>query len=248
MILLPDINRNVRLRLFQTVAQIGGERAQKILLDCLHHFTGWRVDLYHALHLCGFRARHELHKEFKARIEQELHFGIHLLYQIHWLQQNHNNSPLENALELELAQTQTRLLWLFSFVYDTDKIMRARNGFQVNKKESIANAQEIIDLTVPKEIGYKFNILFEQAPVIERMTLLKEHVQYALVSIDDLAKDILETEEFHYNHWTRAVVMHTMSTKAVVNCRQALLTYKSSTEMLLQETSTNALKKIAVSI
>jgi ATP/ADP translocase len=248
LILSPNVNRNVRLRLFQTVAQIGGPLAQQILLDCLHQFSGWRVDIYHALHLCGFRAKGELQKEFEKRIESDINFGIHLLYQIHWLQENKENRSLEGALQLELRQTQTRLLWLFSFVYDREKIMRAKNGFQVNKKESIANAQEIIDLTVPKEIASKFNTLFEQSSVAERMSQLKVHVMYAVVSMDDLSKDILESEEFHYNHWTRAVVMHTMSVNAVINSRKAILTYRSSTEQLLQETSTNALKKIAAAI
>ena len=66
---------------------------------------------------------------------------------------------------LELEQVKTRLLWLFSFIYDEDKIMRAKNGFHLNKKETVANAHEIIDLTVYKEIASKFNIIFEQAPV-----------------------------------------------------------------------------------
>ena len=240
----PLLGKSTRLGLFHTIALIGGTRAQEVLLDCLHRFKGWRVDIYHALHLCSFRATDEHRKDIEERIEHELDFAVHLLYQTHWLQEHNENELLQNALLLELNQAKIRLLWLFSFIYDNDKIMRAKNGFQIQKKESIANAQEIIDLTVDKEYSARFNTIFEQGTIIERMTQLKLYVKIAVLSVDDITREVLESTEFQYNHWTRAVVLHTLSDLAIVNNRQTILAYKSSSERLLKETSTLALNRI----
>ena len=240
----PHIDKSARLGLYHTIASIGGERAQALLLDCLNQNKGWRVDLYHALHICGFKATDTHYSEFEQRIVHELDFAVHLLYQVHWLQQHDQQSLLQNALLLELHQTKTRILWLFSFVYDSNKIMRAKNGFQIQKKESIANAQEIIDLTVAKEYATKFNTIFEQGNVADRMLQMKQYVKIAVLSADDIAHEVLESKEFQYNHWTRAVVLHTMSDIAIVNNRQTILAYKASPERLLKETSTHTLNRI----
>ena len=240
----PLLDKSTRLGLFHTIALIGGARAQELLLDCLHRFKGWRVDIYHALHLCGFKATDEHRKDIQERIEHELDFAVHLLYQTHWLQKQNENELLQNALLLELKQAMARLLWLFSFIFDNDKIMRAKNGFQIQKKESIANAQEIIDLTVDKEYSTRFNTIFEQGAIAERMIQLKLYVKIAVLSVDDITREVLESAEFQYNHWTKAVVLYTLSDIAIVNNRQTILAYKSSPEKLLKETSTQALNRI----
>ena len=67
------------------------------------------------------------------------------------------------ALQLELINIRDKCLFLFSFLYDREKIRKAKIGFDLNKKESIANAYELIDMVVPKEYSVPFMLIFEQS-------------------------------------------------------------------------------------
>ena len=243
-----ELNKDLRLKLINLVAKIGGTAAQQLIESCIDGFPDYRTDVYQALHISRFRVQEHNNDKFHQLINVEMAFAIHLLEQIHWLQQNYENQTVESALLLELNQTKTRLLWLFSFIYEEEKIIRAKNGFQINKQESIANAQEIIDLTVPKETASKFNMLFEQATVAERMALLKPFITGNTDSFTAMAKEILESKEYYYNVWTRAVILYTMDSKDISRNIDQVNANISSQEFLLRETGENALKKLSVTI
>lgn len=243
-----DLNKDLRLKLINLAAKIGGTEAQHLIESCIDRFPDYRIDIYQALHISRFRVQDHNNDKFHQLINTEMAFAIHLLEQIHWLQQKHENQTVESALLLELNQAKTRLLWLFSFIYEEEKIIRARNGFQINKQESIANAQEIIDLTVPKETASKFNMLFEQATVAERMALLKPYITKNTESFTAMAKEILESKEYYYNIWTRAVILYTMDSIDISKNIDQVNANISSQEFLLRETGENALKKLAVTV
>jgi ATP/ADP translocase len=243
-----ELSKDLRLKLIHLSAQIGGAEAQQILESCVELFPGLRIDIYHALHLSHYRVKDENRGRYDALINADIAFAIHLVEQIYWLQMNHQNQIIENALLLELNQARARLLWLFSFIYEEGNVIRAKNGFQLNKKESVANAQEIIDLSLPKEIASKFNMIFEQASIAERLNLLKAHITKPTENFTDLAAEILESKEYHYNVWTRAVVLHYMDSSDISKNIEQVNASVLSADFLLRETGENALKKLTVTI
>ena len=239
-----DLSKDIRLKLITTLAKIGGSEIQEYLKSCLDRFPNHCSEIYYALHVCKFRVADNERDLFAAKEDKELNFAIHLLHQLHWLQKNKSEAVLEKALLLELSQIRERLLWLFSFMYEEEKIMRAKNGFLLNKKESIANAQEIIDLTVPKDTAAKFNIIFEQATVAERLNLLKVYATEFVTSYDGIAAEILASKKYQYNIWTRAVVMHTMNHESLAKNKERIESNMDHYEHLLRETGEHALKKL----
>jgi AAA family ATP:ADP antiporter len=240
-----DLNKDLRLKLISITAKIGGTEAQQMLESCIDRFPGHRLDIYQALHTCKFRVQEQNRSHFDELITTDLSFAIHLLQQINWLQKNNDIHDIKSALLLELNQAKTRLLWLFSFIYEEETIIRAKNGFQLNKQESIANAQEIIDLTVPKEAASKFNMLFEQATIAERLAMLKSNVITETQSFAAMAGQILESKDYIYNTWTKAVIMHSMNSRDISLNIDHVNAHLTSQEFLLRETGANALKKLA---
>ncbi|MCW3124964.1 MAG: cyclic nucleotide-binding protein [Bacteroidetes bacterium] len=240
-----NINKDLRLKLFHLIAKTGGAHAQNVLELCIDKYPECRAEIYAALHLCRFRVQESNKEKFDDLIEKDMSFSAHLLSQIAWIQRNHENQSIESALMLEFDQAKTRLLWLFSFTYEEEKIMRAKNGFQLNKKESIANAHEIIDMVVYREIASRFNTIFEQAPVPERLALLKATEQDQPADFDALAKEVLSGSEYIYNPWTKAVVMYSMTREDIAKSTSYVRPFLSSPELLLRETSEEILKKTA---
>jgi len=236
--------RDIRLKLINTVAKIGGKDAQSILESCLDSFPALRGELYYALHICRYRVGDGDRDLFIARENHEMDFAVNLLAQVSWLGQNKTGSEMERALTLELNQTRDRLLWLFSFIYDEEKIMRARNGFIINKKESRANAQEIIDLIVPKDTASKFNMLFEQATVAERVNMLRQSIKTNPMDFDSIATEILSSKEYQYNSWTKAVAIYAMDQASLEKHKEQITANINTNEPLLNETSISALAKL----
>lgn len=245
LIMQTSLSKDLRLKLIHLTAKIGGSEAQQILQSCIDTFPDLRPDIYHALHVSHFRVKDETRQRHDTLISTDIAFGIQLVEQIHWLQQNHTDPILENALLLELNQARTRLLWLLSFIYEEGNIIRAKNGFQLNKQESVANAQEIIDLSIPKETASKFNIIFEQASIAERIALLKAYITRPTENFSDLVAQILDSKEYHYNIWTRAVILHHMDSTELSKNIEQVNTNANSPELLLSETAAHALHKIA---
>jgi AAA family ATP:ADP antiporter len=244
----PSLSKDLCIKLIHTTGKIGGESAHALLIQCIKLLPDYRTDIYQALHTSRFRVREENNSDFHKLINTDVSFGIHLLGQMYWLQQHHKDEALERALLLELNQAKTRLLWLFSFIYEEEKIIRAKNGFQINKQESIANAQEIIDIMVPKDISSKFNILFEQASVAERVVMLKTSIVKHTDTFGQLAREVLTSEYFNYNLWTRAVILYSMNAREIKENIDYVQANIHSADFLLRETGENALKKLAVTI
>ncbi len=243
-VLKEKISYNLRLKLIQTVAHIGGSDAILVLISWLNLFPDSSVDIYHALHLCEFRVDAKSKTLIEKRITTKINFALQLVGQLHFVETQPNTKVLQRALILEIEETRTKLMWLFSFVFDKEKMLHAKNGLQIQKKESVANALEIIDLTLPKEISSKFILLYEQTPLQEKWVSLKAFIKEVPIDVDMLTAQVLESKNFHYNNWTKAVVLYDMS-KNFVKANQSMLSVlKDNDDKLIQETCIHSIQKL----
>ena len=80
---------------------------------------------------------------------------------------------LNNSLQLELQEIREVLLCVFGCMYDREKINQVKYGLDASHKESIANAMEIVELLVKKDIGRQFNTMFEKTSIEQRCAALK---------------------------------------------------------------------------
>ena len=80
---------------------------------------------------------------------------------------------LNSSFQQEIQEIREILLCLFGCMYDREKMNQVKYGLNTTHKESIANAMEIIELTVKKDIGRQFNTMFETTSIEQRCMALR---------------------------------------------------------------------------
>jgi hypothetical protein len=115
-----------------------------------------------------------------------------------------------NSLQLELINLRESLLYIFALLYDKEKIKEVRSAFHSGGKESVANAMEIIELTVKKDFAFHFNLIFENADLEHKTYALRKiYPRSFFADIENILSSILATEDFKYDYWTKACSIYT---------------------------------------
>ena len=123
-------------------------------------------------------------------------------------------------------------------MYDRDKINQAKYGLYTNHKESIANAMEIIEITVKREIGKNFNTMFETRSIEQRCQALRSLLPMKQYNqVENIMTLILSEKPVRYYSWTKACTMY-ISKKYLYRIDSELYQkYVDSESHLLRETA-----------
>jgi ATP/ADP translocase/HEAT repeat protein len=215
---LPEVHRvltHKRLshqqqsRLISLCGRIGSEKAVKILDELVWKLMSVHSDTFYALHMCQYRAEPEKREQYIELMQHYITTSIRILFMINEAQRDSRNKILADALQLELNSMRDSMLLLFSFVYDREKMIKAKSGFLLNKKDSIANALEVIEIEVPKDISLKFAKIFEPGSVADKCQILKPEFRET-ITYPAMIDAILTDKLHHYNRWTKAAALYTV--------------------------------------
>lgn len=232
------VPRDLWLRLIHLVGKVGTPRAKQQLLSYIPLYPDHADHLYLTLHTCRYAAGQQDREMIKTWIDSEIAFAASLLNLTLAAEKAGCPFVILKALELELSNARTRILHLMSFVYDRKAIDRAINGFVIQKKESIANAYEIIDLTADKKTASAFNMVFEKRQ--NQKDAISE------MSVGEIVAQVLSSRR--YNVWSKAVVMYYADEQAIKENTAKISAYLTSEEPILREVSTAILKSNNTSI
>ncbi|MBC6490312.1 hypothetical protein BC349_05015 [Flavihumibacter stibioxidans] len=172
-----------------------------------------------------------------------LRYGVEMLYmQMALKEKGQAAELLYNAVQIELAEIRELLLCLFGCLYDREKIRKSRNGLLANQRDTIANAMEIIEVTVRKDLSKYFNILFEDSGIEERCHALRSLFQEKEYNaLDDIMKRILSERPILYQDWTKACSLYVSRKYRVAMDDVYFRKYIHSENQLLQETARYAM-------
>jgi ATP:ADP antiporter, AAA family len=198
-------------KLIRLLGRIGGKRSQKVLLDLTSRLPGFLHIIIKTLYLSNYKAQDEQLYFFETQSRICLSNCARILYmQQLLLPYQHKYHLLSHSLELELAGLRDTLLYIFAISYDREKIKDVRSAFKSEQKEAIANAMEIIEMTVKKDIAYHFNLIFETADIAHKTYALRKlYPSSFFTTIENILSSILGTDEFKYNNWTKACSIYT---------------------------------------
>ena len=135
---------------------------------------------------------------------------------------------------------EENIFYLFSFVYERQKFLRAYDNLKSGTKEHIANAIEIVDLEVPKKVCDRL------VPVIEYLHLKELPLLPRAAGNDEvltLMKNIISCINHTFDSWTRAAALYSMN---FTQPREAVAFLKTSHvhgDFLLEETRDYVLAK-----
>lgn len=223
--------------------RIGTPASVQLLDELVWQLPSLRRMIFHALHLADFRSDALSRAKHIQLMNEYMNSAVRLLFIINELESSNTNKTLVSALHLEMIEVRESMLLLFSFVYDRDKMIKSRNAFNQEKKESIANALEIVEIEVPKEISLRFIVAFEPADVSERCHALRQYFKESL-SYEKIIDEVLNDKAYHYHRWTKATALYSLVNYSGAQKGNWLKTWQSSHDVLLNETANRTLAKM----
>ncbi len=230
---------HLKENLISLLGKIGGVSSHEVLIKLLDEIPKDAPFIVKALHRSRYVCT-EKTREMMERISFEyLVYGVELLYMQKNLHPDQDQySILINSLNIELLEIRNVLLSVFGCLYDHDKIFKIKQGLDMKKKDSIANAMELIEVTVKKDLASKFNILFEQVDIDQKYYLLKGLFSHdALQKAEDILDRILEEKPILFNSWTKAYSMYVSKKFEIPIKAELIKKYIHSENLLLQETA-----------
>ncbi len=238
------LSRQQQTKLVLLCGRIGTENAAQILDELVWKTRDLRYDIFHALHLCQFKLKPHNKAQHVDLMNHYLAASAKILFMIRETEKIATAKILVDALHLELTEIRDSLLLLFSFVYDREKMLKAKNAFNMKKREGIANALEVIEIEVPKEISLKFNRIFEPGLVSDKCMTLQAQ-QKETLTYEKVMDNVLNDHHHHYHRWTKAAALHSSIFYTGVHKRTWLQKAVAENDILLKETAEKILAEMS---
>ena len=233
-----DNNSFLREKLIIVLGKIGGNNAQATLFELLEKYPYDAGTIAKSLHRSRFSATEETQEKLEEISLAYIIYGSELLYMQSLLEHNKNYSLLNSSLNIELTEIRNVLICLFGCLYDHEKAFKIKQGLDMKKKESVANAMGLIDMIVKKELAIPFNKLYEPTDIEYRSNSLKSYLPADKVSqAQDIFSKILEEKPILYNVWTKACSMYISKKTSVAVSPGLIEKFKNSENLLLKETA-----------
>lgn len=235
----PTIAQSQSTQLILLIGKISGNEARtalsKLIIEKQTNLPATIKALYRSKFKAGQTNKHLLEDIAKAYIR----YAVELLFMQRRLQDKDGPSQLlHNAIEIELTEIRELLLCLFGCIYDRDSIKKSRNALMANKKETISNAMEIIDVTVRKDLGKYFTALFEDSGIDERCNALRSvYQEKEFNEIGDVMQRILSEQPILYQDWTKACSLYISRRYNISIDKQYSTKFLEADNVLLQETA-----------
>lgn len=237
------IGRKQQVKLIQLCGRIGTPDAALLLDKIVWDMPHLRSDAFHALHMCKYQLQKHNRQQHVELANKYIAAGIRTLFMIQALEKVPTAKVLTDALYIELDEIRDSLLLLFSFIYNKDKMMRAKSAFQQKNKESIANALEILEIEVQKDMSLKFIKAFEPGEIHEKCNALSAHFKDTL-SYEVIISEVLNDTHHHYHRWTKAAALHSVIFYKGTHKRNWLTKAAAEGDILLTETAQAILKEM----
>jgi ATP:ADP antiporter, AAA family len=232
-------------RLAFVCGKVGGTKS----IDVLKHKLNFknievRNQVLHSLMLCNYVANAPEKGKILITIRKELADAGWFVNCLDALSHQDNSVAknyfplLVNAINIELYQLKKRLLLLLSFIYDPTDILQAYEAMERNKKEKTANAFEILDVLVSKDLSSVIMPLLEDFPLNQLVRLLNSRFPQRKFTVQQyLPMLFTATETPSLNVWTRAVALYVVKHFDVSLMIKEIQQATTSPDKLISETA-----------
>ncbi len=209
-IMSTTVSETLKEKMIALCGRIGGDKAKHVLVEVLKKTPQQNSAIIKALHRCKYGTDSTTHKLFENIARLYIIYGVELLYMQQYLSRiNERYLVLNNSLYQEIQEIREILLCLFECMYDREKINQAKFGLNGKRKESIANAMEIIELTVKKDIGRNFNILFDVTTIEQRCLALRSlFTEKQFAEVESILARVLSEKPITFQSWTKACSLY----------------------------------------
>ncbi|GGD69897.1 hypothetical protein GCM10011514_37460 [Emticicia aquatilis] len=170
------------------------EDSRKLLFYLIEN-KNWEVSTA-ALKALGNFEKNEIHRAF---FEQSLEHEFKHVYQL----LNGFDSMPKDTLQYELDQTSDRIFYILTSLYDRDIVQDAMQGVEHSSKEKRANALEILDNIIPREIYKCLHALLDDSNIEQKKSIFGEYIGKN-TELKSIISVILDKGERYFGNWTIA--------------------------------------------
>lgn len=216
-------------KLISTCGLIGGDVAGDRLVEMLHIMPQQRLAIFQALNIAKFKAKAEVRPIFKSLLRGQLAAMGKLMDARACLLPQKNHALLANAYQLELDELIQQIFLNLSILYDRERIMKAKRGIGMAKRDTIANALEVLELALPKVYS---------KPFIEALELRmagKNRSAHEKTTVETTINDTLSDSYWCFQDWSKACALSVSKNSGKKIDPSLLLILKSSASKVIRE-------------
>lgn len=195
-------------KLINLLGKINTNESKDLLESLLNKYTENSDAIINSLFTIELKST-KTDTEIIEEITKLLNAAIEIIFQIKYLE--NSNSTLSSALEMELKNIRYKCLYWFYNIYDQETILKIKTGFNLNTKESIANALELVQMEVHKDFAGLFSLVFENSSINDKYLQLEQNYHFQPVSEVALAKNIIYDVNYHFTCWTKSCVFYSIN-------------------------------------
>jgi len=238
-VLKESLNPYKREKLISLIGRINTVTAYQMLLELLDTFPEYNQSIIKALYRSGFLPNQK-EKEILIAVSRKLLARCAgIVYLQNGLMINKaKNDLLINALKIELETLRETILNIFAISSSKSNFNKVKKAYSVGDKSSIINAMEIIDITMKKEIAYRFNTIFEPGEVLNRITELEKLYEPVIyTNPGEVITSILSEDKTYFNNWTISCAIYASKAEGIDIETQLIHKFMQSENPLLRETA-----------
>ncbi|SDM08237.1 cAMP-binding domain of CRP or a regulatory subunit of cAMP-dependent protein kinases [Catalinimonas alkaloidigena] len=211
-----DYNPVRMRRLIAICGKVGGAKSIALLKDKLY-FENIEVrnQILHSLSLCGYKPNAAEKEVVLRTLHAELADAAWFLNAMEAIGLASTAAQLPyyalliRALEVELHHLKRRLLLLLSFLYEANDVLQVWNSLQLTSREKRANALEVLDVLVAKELSSIILPLLEDFPIAQQIKILNPRFPHVRLSPTGYLQKLINRREVPVvNVWTQAVTLY----------------------------------------
>jgi HEAT repeat protein len=200
----------LRLAIARVLGRIRDPRAREFLnARRAHPDEAVRTAVFEALRAHGFAASPEERQDVERELFREVEDAAATLGARRDLGGAPEWALLARALEREVERNRRRAFLLLSFLYDARAVLRARDNLAHAAKDRRAYAQELLEVTLPREVRERALPLLETLDADERLERLSEqHPQGSPQPPLERVREVLEIPAGGVTAWTRSAALY----------------------------------------
>ncbi|MCG8409897.1 MAG: hypothetical protein MI739_01265 [Bacteroidales bacterium] len=240
-------SERVLIRILKLMAEIGGEKAIRMLLKKLDHPSDEVLHfVLQGLQKCDFNADESNIIKIHQIIEKTV--GI-----IAWniaadltLSEHEYFTELREAFEEEISANFDLLYLLLSLAYDAQSVMHVKENLESGTAEGSSYALELLDLFISEEIKPKLFPVVEDISIPEKIRQLQNFYPVGKLSINELLIDIVNRDVNYLSVWTKACALNAINKLKEPVITDDIVAHMFNPNSLLRETSSIIIQKVDV--
>ncbi len=241
----PDYNPVRLRRLVHICGKVNGSKSINLLKSKLY-FKNIEVrnQVLHSLSLCHYKPYAEEREEVIKTIHAELRDAAWFLNCIEVIGNTAGKvdsvyyAHLLRALQVEMHHLKKRLLLLVSFIYHSSDVFHIWSSLKTGSKEKRANAIEILDVMVSKELSAVILPLLEDFPLHQQVKILNARYPQKKLSINAYLQKLINRQEVPVvNIWTQAISLYVVKQLQLNSLASEVILAVSHPNKLVAETA-----------